>query len=34
MSWKKYVCTLAMLFSVSANLIAVQLNVKIADHQG
>ena len=35
MSWKKYVCTLAVLWlSVSANLIAVQVNVKIADHHG
>jgi tetratricopeptide (TPR) repeat protein len=35
MSWKKHVCVLAILWSsVSANLIAVQLNVKITDHQG
>jgi tetratricopeptide (TPR) repeat protein len=35
MSWKKHVCTLAILsLSVSANLIAVQVNVKITDHQG
>ncbi len=35
MSWKKYVCALAVLwFSASANLIAVQVNVKITDHQG
>ncbi|HEU0007265.1 MAG TPA: tetratricopeptide repeat protein [Terriglobia bacterium] len=35
MSWKKYVWTVAvLLLSVSANLIAVQVNVKITDHQG
>ena len=35
MSWKKHVFILAvLLFSVSGNLIAVQLNVKITDHQG
>ena len=35
MSWKKYVCTLTILLLwVSANLIAVQVNVKITDHQG
>ena len=35
MSWKKYPGTLAiLLLMVSANLIAVQLNVKITDHQG
>jgi tetratricopeptide (TPR) repeat protein len=34
MSSKKYLCTLAILFLwVSANLIAVQVNVKITDHQ-
>jgi tetratricopeptide (TPR) repeat protein len=35
MSWKKHLFVLAILWlSVSANLIAVQLNVKITDHQG
>jgi tetratricopeptide (TPR) repeat protein len=35
MSWKKDLCTLAvLLLSPSANLIAVQINVKITDHQG
>jgi tetratricopeptide (TPR) repeat protein len=35
MSWKKYPGTLAILLcSISANLIAVQVNVKITDHQG
>ena len=35
MSWTKYVCTLAVLWlSASAHLIAVPVNIKIADHQG
>ena len=35
MSWKKQVFVLVILWaSVSANLVAVQLNVKITDHQG
>ena len=35
MSWKKCGCILSvLLLSVSANLIAVQVNVKITDHQG